>query len=153
MNDIVTPEEMQSLEESVGFGPHRNTGRNKIALSGSFFVATARYDDRLVGMIRLVGDGAYVLHVAGLSVYPDFQGKGIGTKLISMAVDFAREIQVGTGDNRGELTLFANIGADKFYESCGFMLTPNGMVFADKESRIKEELQFQEQWKKRRERG
>ena len=62
-NDGVTPEEMQSLEESVGFGPHRNLQRNEIALAGSIFIATARCEGRLIGLVRLVGDGAYILRV------------------------------------------------------------------------------------------
>ena len=150
-NDTVTPEEMQSLEESVGFGPHRNVQRNATALAGSLFVATARCDAQLVGMVRLVGDGAYILHIAGLSVHPNFQSKGIGRKLMEMAVAFAKETNVGSGDDFGEFTLFANTGSAVFYEKLGFSLTPNGMVLVDTEFRRKQELEFQEGWKKKRE--
>ena len=148
-NDTVTPEEMQSLQESVGFGPDRNLQRNATALAGSVFVATARCDGQLVGMLRLVGDGAYILHHAGISVHPDFQRKGIGRKLMEMAVTFAKETEVGSGEDFGEFTLFANIGSDVFYEKLGFSLAPNGMVLTDTESRRKYELEFQEEWKKR----
>ena len=50
--------------ESLTFnrhGPHRSSERNRVALAGSLFIATARCDGRLVGMLRLVGDGAYIL--------------------------------------------------------------------------------------------
>lgn len=150
-NDTVTPEEMQSIEESVGFGLHRNLERNRVALGGSLFIATARFNGRLVGMVRLVGDGAYILHHAGISVHPDFQRKGVGRNLMEMAVAFAKETKVGSGDNLGEFTLFANTGADVFYEKLGFTLTPNGMALSDTESRRMHELQFQEEWKKKRE--
>ena len=149
-NDTVTPEEMQSLEKSVGFGPHRSLERNRTAVAGSFFIATARSIGRLVGLIRLVGDGAYILHHAGIAVHPDFQGKGVGRKLMEMAITFAREIKVGTGENLGEFTLFANTDTDKFYEKLGFTSTPNGMVLTDTKSRRKHELEFQEEWKKKR---
>ncbi len=149
--DTVTPEEMQSLEESVGFGPHRNLERNRLALVGSIFIATARCNGQLVGMVRLVGDGAYILHHAGISVHPDFQRRGVGRKLMEMAVAFAKETKVGSGDDLGEFTLFANTGADTFYEKLGFCLAPNGMVLTDTESRRKHELRFQEECKKKRE--
>jgi len=102
-------------------------------------------------MVRLVGDGAYILHHAGISVHPDFQRKGVGRNLMEMAVAFAKETKVGSGDNLGEFTLFANTGADVFYEKLGFTLTPNGMALSDTESRRMHELQFQEEWKKKRE--
>jgi len=145
-NDTVTPEEMQSLEESVGFGPHRSLERNRIALAGSLFLATARCKGQLVGLLRLVGDGAYILHHAGMAVHPDYQGTGIGRRLMEMAIAFAKEIKVGTGDNFGEFTLFANTGADTFYERLGFSLTPNGMVLTDTESRREHERRFQAEW-------
>jgi len=149
-NDTVTPEEMQSLEESVGFGPHRSLERNRVALAGSLFVATARCEGQLVGLLRLVGDGAYILHHAGMTVHPDYQRRGIGRNLIAMAIAFAGEIGVGTGGNLGEFTLFANTGADRFYEKLGFALTPNGMVLTDTESRREHELRFQAEWQEKR---
>jgi len=149
-NDTVTPEEMQSLEESVGFGPHRNLERNRIALAGSLFIATARCTGRLVGMLRLVGDGAYILHHAGISVHPDFQRRGVGRILMEMAVAFAKDTKVGSGDDLGEFTLFANTGVDTFYQRLGFSLTPNGMVLTDTDSRRKHEQDFQKQWKAQR---
>jgi GNAT superfamily N-acetyltransferase len=150
IDDAVTAEEMQSLEASVGFGPHRTLDRNERALAGSIFVATARADGRLVGLIRLVGDGAYILHIAGLSVHPDFQRQGIGRRLVELAVAFARETRVGTGSCPGEFTLFANTGADRFYERLGFTLIPNGMVLTDTSLRREAELRFQQEWQQRR---
>lgn len=152
-SDNVTPEEMQSLAESVGFGPHRSPGRNRIALAGSMFVASARCDGQLVGLVRLVGDGGYILHMADLEVHPDFQRKGIGRRLMEMAIDFAREKGIGTGDSMGEFTLFAAVEADTFYEKLGFILTPNGMALTDTRSRKKEELDFQREWREKRGRG
>ena len=150
VNDTVTSEEMQSLEESVGLGPHRDLERNRVALAGSLFLGTARCNGQLVGMLRLIGDGAYILHHAGISVHPDFQRKGVGRKLMEMAMAFAKETKVGSGDDLGEFTLFANTGADAFFEKLGFSVVPNGMVLTDTESRRKHELEFQEEWKKTR---
>jgi GNAT superfamily N-acetyltransferase len=150
-DDKVTYQEMLSLAESVGFGPHRSLDRNKTALAGSIFVASARRDGDLIGLVRLVGDGAYILHLADLEVHPDFQRRGVGRRLMEMAIDFAREAKIGTGENFGEFTLFANVDANAFYEKLGFILTPNDMVLTDMESRGKTELELQKEWTKKRE--
>jgi len=70
---------------------------------------------------------------------------------MEMVIDFAREAKIRTGENLGEFTLFANVDADAFYEKLGFILTPNGMVLTDTESRRKTELEFQKDWTKKRE--
>ena len=49
----------------------------------------------------------------------EIQANGMGRKLIEMAIDYAQANEIGTGNNLGEFTLFANIGADKFYENRG----------------------------------
>ncbi|MHC4216296.1 MAG: GNAT family N-acetyltransferase [Planctomycetota bacterium] len=149
-NAQVTAEEMQCLLESVGHGAHRSIERNRLALAGSIFVAGARSKGKLVGILRLVGDGGYILHVADLEVHPDFQRKGIGRKLMEMGIDFARNKRIGTGENLGEFTLFADVGADRFYEKLGFTLAPNGMVLVDGETRRKHERDFEERWRKKR---
>jgi GNAT superfamily N-acetyltransferase len=150
VNDNITPEEMQSLVESIGFGQLRSLERNKVAIDSSLFIASARYDGKLIGLIRLVGDSAYIVHMADMEVHPDFQNKGVGRKLMKMALDFAKSIKVGCGDDYGEFTLFANVGADRFYEKFGFILAPNGMVLTDTKSRRKYELQFQKRWTEKR---
>ena len=54
-NDKVTAEEMQLLAESVGFGRDRSLERNEIALAGSILVASARCNDKLIGLLRFIG--------------------------------------------------------------------------------------------------
>ena len=130
---------MMALAEAVGFGPHRTLPRNERALDGSLFVGTARVDGQLIGLIRLIGDGAYVLHVADMMVHPAHQRKGVGSRLLQMAIGFARGIATGTGDTHGEFTLFAAANAESFYEKHEFMSVPNGMFLADSPGRRKVE--------------
>jgi len=119
----------------------------------ALFLSPPRADGQLVGLIRLVGDGAYILHVAGLSVHPDFQRQGIGRRLVKLAIDFCRETQVGSGRGPGEFTLFSNTGANRFYKKLGFTLIPNGMVLTETAFRRRLELRFQKEWQQRRDNG
>lgn len=56
-----------------------------------------------------------ILEIKNIAVYPEFQGKGYGKKLIDFLIDFYSDdfdiLQVGTGDS--PLTV-------PFYEKCGF---------------------------------
>jgi GNAT superfamily N-acetyltransferase len=130
IDDRITPDEMMSLAEAVGWGRHRTLARNRIAIAGSRFIATARADRKLIGLLRLVGDGAYILHVADMMVHPSFQLRGVGRRLAELALDYARQIATGRGNNMGEFTLFAAPGAAGFWKKQQFVPS-NGMVLAD----------------------
>ena len=46
---------------------------------------------RLVGLVRVVGDGASIAYVQDLLVHPDWQRRGIGARLLRDALErFAR---------------------------------------------------------------
>lgn len=144
--DTVGATEMMALAEAVGFGPHRTLDRNERALKGSLFVATGRLHGQLIGLIRLVGDGAYVLHIAEMMVHPAHRRRGMGSRLVELAIDFAKGIATGTGDTLGELTLFAAEEAESFYETHQFMSVPNGMCLADSPARRRAEQAVLDRW-------
>jgi len=147
--DKITPRELLELSASVGFAEHRSIEANKKAIANSSFIASARFNKKLIGVIRLITDYGYIIHVADMAVNPEYQRKGIGTKLLKMAKEFAKKIKVGTGKNLGELSLFANTGAVEFYQDSDFTLCPNGMVLTDDPIRKGFENNFQKKWKKR----
>lgn len=145
--DTVSPEEMLALAESVGFGPHRTLRRNRRTLQASCFIATARCDGRLVGLLRLIGDGAYILHIADLMVHPSQQGRGVGRRLVQLAIDYAVREGIGVGDGLGEFTLFAATGAEGFYRKLQFASLPNGMFYADCEERVQAAAETRQHWR------
>jgi len=57
----------------------------------SFLVAKCR--ERLVGFVGIHRRGGFMSHVGeiGISVHPDYHGRGIGTKLLMAAVELARK--------------------------------------------------------------
>ena len=72
--------------------------------------------DRLVGIVRVVGDGFSVIFIQDLLVYPECQRQGIGTALLKTIME----------ENRGvyQLHLLAD-NTEKnvaFYKSLGFVM-------------------------------
>lgn len=148
-SDKIDPKELLSLDEAVGCLPYRNIRNTKKAILGSSFIATARINRKLIGIIRLITDGGYIIHVADMAIHPHFQRKGIGSKLLKMAISYANKLKIGTGKNLGEFSLFANTGAVDFYLNSNFSLCPNGMVLTDDPIRKEFERNFQAKWIRR----
>ena len=144
--DEVTPEECEELANSFDGEHPRPVERNRRALSGSIFVATARDAGRLVGIIRLIGDGAYVLHVADMLVTPAYQRQGIGRKLMQLALDYAKQQGIACGTDPGEFTLFSTKEGKGFYATFPFVSVPSGMVLADSPGRIDAEQKASQQF-------
>ena len=48
-----------------------------LALKNSIFTVTASIDDKVVGMGRMVGDGAVICYIQDLVVHPSYQKLGV----------------------------------------------------------------------------
>lgn len=99
------------------------------ALAGSWLVCAARDEaGDVVGMGRLLGDGALHAFVTELIVREDARGAGIGARILDTLVAAARERGVD------DVQLFAARGRAAFYERHGFERRPHdgpGMDLAD----------------------
>ena len=81
---------------------------------------TVKYvvDGKCVGMARLVTDYGYIALVADVIVKPEYQGQGIGTKMINNLLERAKDTL-----EDGEAMMIQLLAADgkvKFYEKFGF---------------------------------
>ena len=54
----------------------------RCAYENSLLVLGAYEAEKLIGIIRAVGDGASIVYVQDIIVHPDFQRRGIGTQLM-----------------------------------------------------------------------
>lgn len=80
--------EILSLYKSVGwtnYTEHPDWLRQ--AFENSLYIAGAYQDDRLVGIIRAVGDGATILYIQDLLILPEKQHQGIGTALLTTVLE------------------------------------------------------------------
>ena len=109
-------EEILNLYNSVGWCSY--TSRPKMlehAFEHSLKILGAHDDDKLVGIIRAVGDGFSVLFIQDILVLPEYQRKGIGTKLLKTMLAYYPDVyQTELATDNTEKTC-------SFYKSCGFL--------------------------------
>lgn len=114
-------DDYRRLRESVGWHNYARA-QTENALSRSLYTVVAEDANQVVGMGRLIGDGLYYL-IIDIVVQPDYQQKGIGSKMIDMLVDFVdKETPVG---GRSSIQLIAVNGKEPFYEKKGFKIIPH----------------------------
>lgn len=82
------------------------------ALKNSDTLVTARIDGKLVGIGNAISDGYLVVYFPHMLVDPDFQGKGIGRKMMQVL------LEKYAGFHQKMLT--ADGKAVEFYEAMGF---------------------------------
>ena len=78
----------------------------------SLLVLAAYEQDALLGLIRVVGDGATVVLVQDLLVYPDKQRQGIGTALLKAVLErysAVRQIQLVTDDTPKTIAFYRSL--------------------------------------------
>lgn len=93
----------------------------------SSLLALAAYENsELLGIVRAVGDGATVVWVQDLLVYPETQRQGVGTALLRAVLDRfsdVRQIQLATDNTPKNVAFYRSLGFLEFSEigCCGFM--------------------------------
>lgn len=109
-------EEILELYKSVGWCSYtdrpdmlRNSFEHSLKILG------AHDGEKLIGIIRAVGDGYSILFIQDILVLPEYQRKGIGRKLISAMLELYPDVyQTELATDNTEKTV-------AFYKSCGFL--------------------------------
>lgn len=119
--NCLTYQEYVSLRSSVGWNNTAAEQASK-AINNSLYNITAVDNDRTIAMGRLIGDGIYYL-IVDVVVNPEFQGKGIGSKIIDMMLEYVDRRTPIRG--RSSIQLIAEPGKEEFYLKKGFKLIPH----------------------------
>jgi GNAT superfamily N-acetyltransferase len=72
--------EFESLLVSVGFRGH-DPASTELALANTLFCICAMDEKEVIGLGRIVGDGAISLLLTNIMVRPSYQRRGIGTRI------------------------------------------------------------------------
>lgn len=108
------------LRKKVGWG-ELEANLAKKSLNNSLFHVTIYHDQQLIGLGRVVGDGAMFFYIQDVVVDPDYQNLGIGTVLMDTIEGFLRY----TAQKGSTIGLLSAQGKESFYGRYGYMERPN----------------------------
>lgn len=110
-----------NLRASVGWKVLREEQAIR-ALHNSIYTVVAYIDDKVVGMGRMVGDGAVICYIQDLVVHPSYQGLGVGEGLMNKLISHAESLRFP--DTELMLCLMCAKGRESFYTRYGFIPRP-----------------------------
>jgi len=124
VDNILQAEDFVRLRIEAGFAEIPVEHARKALQNGPVNVS-ALYNGELVGMGRLVGDGAMYWYLQEIIILPKFQRNGIGTMIVNHLVEYAKANSI-----TGKFTTIGGVsakGKEPFYEKMGFEIITNGI--------------------------
>jgi len=110
-----------ALHTAVGWDAPSVPAAQK-ALEHSLVTLCAKDGDKTVGMGRLVGDDALDFYVKNIIVHPQYQGQGIGMRIMEGLLAYVQAHRIP--GQLAQVALFTT-GKEGFYEKLGFYTRPN----------------------------
>ena len=117
--ELINLQAFKDLRKLVGW-PLPPDQSIEISLRNTEFCVVAYADSELVGMGRIVGDKGFIYFIADIIVKPEYQGKGIGAKIMNSIMLYLEE----NAPENSYITLMAAKGKEDFYEKFGFFKRP-----------------------------
>ncbi len=110
-------EEILNLYKSAGWTNYTNHPKMlKDAYANSLKIFGAYENEKLLGIIRTVGDGHSVVFIQDILVCPEYQRQGIGTALLKQILQYYKHVyQKHLLTENTEKTI-------QFYKSLGFIM-------------------------------
>lgn len=121
-NNIPTLKEYKYLCESVGWTNYMNFDVADTSLRNSIYCITVKDNEQIVGMGRIVGDGAIYFYIQDIVVHPNYQKNGIGNEIMHLLVEYLNK----NAPDKAFVGLFASEGKEPFYGKYNFKdFSPN----------------------------
>jgi ribosomal protein S18 acetylase RimI-like enzyme len=116
---LPAPEDYMRLREAVGW---RNPSEGTVVkgLEGTLYGVCALVNRKVVGMARVIGDGAITFYIQDVVVYPEYQGLGIGNGLMEHVMAYI----AAHASESTVVGLMSAAGKEKFYTRFGFTQRP-----------------------------
>lgn len=114
-NSSFKEDDILNLYDSLGWTEYTKNMEKLIkALNNSLYILTAWNKNKLVGLIRVVGDGETIIYIQDILILRQYQRQGIGSKLLKTVFNKYKNVRqkVLLTDNTKKTRLF--------YETNGF---------------------------------
>ena len=111
-----TVEEYRKLCTAVGWEEVMNFDAAREALPRSLYGVVVEIRGDVVGMGRVVGDGAIFYYLQDVAVLPEHQGRGVGTRIVARLIERIK----AHAPEKAFIGVFAAAGSERFYEAYGF---------------------------------
>lgn len=86
--------ELVRLYDSVGWSAYTNQPELlKQAIDQSLWICTLFDQDKLIGLIRVVGDGLTIVYVQDILIDPAYQHKGLGSQLLQEVLNKFKDVR------------------------------------------------------------
>lgn len=122
------PEKYWDLFQTTGWNLEYNFSVTDLAraIQNSWYVISIYHSDELIGFGRIIADGVHHALIVDLIIHPDYQGKGLGRRLLDRLVQKCKDNKIR------DIQLFAARDKSGFYTKSGFEKRPSnapGMQF------------------------
>ena len=111
----ISLDEYQWLRKSVGWWD-TDLASTREGLVNSLYSVTAAENGKVIAIGRVIGDKGLYFYIQDLIVHPDFQGKGIGRKIMSMLKAYIEN----NAKPGAFISLMAAKGLEAYYKEFGF---------------------------------
>lgn len=114
-NIIPSSEKLLNLYSDAGWSNYTKHMDMLIkSYENSLYILTAWDEDKLIGSIRVVGDGHSIIYIQDILVMGEYRHMGIGTRLLSEVMNKFRHVY------QKVLLTDKDSKASEFYEKMGF---------------------------------
>jgi ribosomal protein S18 acetylase RimI-like enzyme len=108
-------EEYKAICIGVGWEEFMNFEVSEKALKNSLYAAVITFNEEIVGMGRIVGDGQIYLYIQDIAVLPEHQKRGVGKMIMEHLMEYLNE----NAPEKAFIGLFAAQGTLSFYNKYG----------------------------------
>lgn len=114
-------DEYQSLRNTTGWDSIADEVVKK-ALKNDLFSVCVLDGEKIIGMGRVIGDGAIYFYIQDVIVHPQHKSRGVGKMIMNSIEKYLDKVTY----NNSFIGLMAAEGVKEFYEKYGYLERPAG---------------------------